>query len=250
MLPVGSKPMIQHVLEEAVAAGVTQICIVIREGKEVIKDYFCLGYSADRKPEGITDELERLVASCELSFVYQERPLGLGDALLQAREFVGGDAFVMMIPDQLMRSSVPATLQLIRNWQPGQSIWSSLLRLPKNELPFFAGARGVELAMESGNAGEFVVSRLQTEEETRAAYRDSPYELRGFGRTVYPPAIFDYLGVNYINPSTGEVDLWKTFQESAGVIAHRGVLLEGEPFDLGTFAGYYHYLPRFRGAAI
>src|SRR5215210_5964109 len=97
MLPVGRKPMIQHLLEEAVGAGLRQVCIVIREGKEVIRDYFCSPYAKAEKRDESIDELERLVNNCELSFRYQERPAGLGDALLQARDFAGGESFVMMI---------------------------------------------------------------------------------------------------------------------------------------------------------
>lgn len=248
MLPLGRKPMVQHVMEEALASGIRQVCIVIREGKEVIRDYFLSRQPQERKRDANIVELEKLTEECELSFVYQERPLGLGDALLQAREFVAGDPFVLMMPDQFMRSSVPATLQLTRRWKTLSSsspfVLSSLMRLSKDEIPFFAGARGVEIESETG-PDEFVISRLQTEEETRKAYRDYSYELRGFGRTIYPPEIFDYLGEDYINPATGEVDLWKTFEASAGRIAQRGILVEGAPLDMGTFEGYYHYLPRF-----
>src|SRR5215210_1364241 len=76
MLPVGRKPMIQHVLEEAILSGIKQVCIIIREGKEVIRDYFCAPYPAERKSDKQTEELERLKESCELSFVYQPSPLG------------------------------------------------------------------------------------------------------------------------------------------------------------------------------
>ena len=246
MLPVGRKPMIQHVVEEASLSGLKRICIVIREGKELIRDYFCLRHPEAHKRDASIEELERLVADLELSFIYQERPAGLGDAIFQARDFVGDDPFVMMIPDQLMLSEIPAALQLTRGFQKGPSIRSSLLRLPKGEVSYFAGARGVEVEREERGSGELVISRLQTEEETRAAYGEKAYELRGFGRTLYPPEIFDYLGRDFINPRTAEVDLWKTFQAAAGKIEHRGVILEGEPLDLGTFEGYYHYLPRFR----
>jgi UTP--glucose-1-phosphate uridylyltransferase len=248
MLPAGRKPMIQLAVEEAVASGVRRVCIVIREGKEIIRDYFCARQPKERKRDASIDELEKLGEECELSFVYQHRPLGLGDALLQAREFVAGEPFVLMMPDQFMRSSVPATLQLTRRWTASSSqphVLSSLMRVAKDELPFFAGARGVEIESALG-ADEFVLGRLQTEEETRAAYRDHTHELRGFGRTIYPPEIFDYLGEDYVNPATGEIDLWRTFEASAGRIAHRGIVVEGAPVDMGTFEGYYHYLPRFR----
>jgi len=242
LLPVGRKPMLQHVVEEAVASGVKEICIVIREGKEVIRDYFCLKYPAGRKGDDGMVELEKLVANCALTFVVQSQPLGLGDALLQARDFVGKESFVMMIPDQLMSSAVPATAQLLQHWRPGPAIWSSLLHLPKEEQPFFVGARGVEY--KEGASGEMVISRLRTEAETRRAHQGLDYEVRGFGRTIFPPEIFDYLGPEFANPQTGEVDLLGTFEEWTKELEVFGIWLEGEPFDLGTFQSYHRYLPR------
>ena len=241
MLPAGRKPMIQHIVEEAVASGLKQICIVIRKGKEIIKDYFCLRYP--HKEDRSLEELERLVASCEITFAYQEQPRGLGDALLQARDFVGSHSFVMMIPDQLMRANPPATSQLLRCEKSGSAICSGLLKIPKEETSFFAGARGFRCEQIAGS-NECVMGRIQTEEETKSLSLDLDYEVRGFGRTIYQPAIFDYLGEDFVNPQTGEVDLLKTFEQCAAEVEHRGVLLEGEPFDLGTFPGYYHYLPR------
>jgi UTP--glucose-1-phosphate uridylyltransferase len=240
MLPFGRKPVIQLLVEEAVRSGLTQVCIVIRRGKEIIEEYF---QAKPRKSDASTLELESLLAECRLSFVYQKEPLGIGDALLEAGDFVGADSFVMIVPDQLMRAEVPATLQLVRRWQPGSYILSSMVRIPKEETHFFESSKGVEIENEYA-PGEFVIGRLQTKEETARAYRDQDYEVRGFGRTVYPPEIFDYLGRNFINPRTGEVDLSMTFEKLAGVIPHRGVMLEGLAQDLGTFEGYYHYLPR------
>lgn len=233
MLVVGGQPMIRHVVDEAAASGLNQICVVIRKGKEIIRDYLCAEFTR---------------AARDFTFVYQQQPRGLGDAILQTADFVGDDPFMMMVPDQLMLSKVPASLQLIRHWKAEYQILSSFLRLPKEAVPYFAGARGVEVTETPVSEGEFVISRLQTEEETRAAYRDSPFELRGFGRTIYQPGIFDYLGPDFVDPRTGEVDLWKTFRACAGIFQHRGIILEGEPLDLGTLAGYYHYLPRLQGS--
>ena len=122
--------MTQHVLEESLASGLKQICIVIRQGKEVIREYFDLRTSAGKSNAAVA-ELEDLVADCELSFVCQEHRLGLVDALLQARNFVGTDSFVMMIPDQLLLGAEPAASQLLNRSRPGAAIWSSPLRLPK-----------------------------------------------------------------------------------------------------------------------
>lgn len=244
MLPVGRKPMIQHVVEEAVASGIGQICIVIREGKESIRDYFALKYPFPDKRDESIDELETLLARCELTFIYQPQLLGIGDALLQARDFIGGCPFVMLVPDQLMHASTPATRQLLRHWTAGSAtIWTSLIRVPKDEVAFFYSSRGFEFEKDA-HSDELIMGRILSEEETHEAYRELPFEVRGFGRTLYPPEIFDYLDSSFINPHTGEVDLLKTFAESTKHLAHRGVMLEGEPFDLGVFESYYRYLPR------
>jgi UTP--glucose-1-phosphate uridylyltransferase len=243
MLPVGDKPMIRHVVEEAITAGITQVCIVIRKDETDIHEYFSRppAYAADQGKSSA--ELDELLARCEFSFVYQQEPLGIGDAVLRAREFVGNDSFLLMMPDQLMLSKIPAALQLIKSWRRGLDILSGLVRIAKADLSFFAGARGVEFAEQEG---EFVIHRLQTESETHAIYRDCAYEVRGFGRTIYSTEIFNYLGKEFVNPQTGEIDLWQTFQACAEKLQHRGIFLEGEPSDLGTLAGYYHYLPRFQ----
>lgn len=238
MLPVGRKPMIQHAVEEVVASGIGEVCIVIRRGKELIRDFF-------RKAQARTQrDSAELIGSCELTFVYQTEALGLGDALLQSRAFVGDDSFVMVIPDQLMRGDSPATTQLIKEGVLPGTIRSSLARIPKHDVAFFPGARGFDFDQKTGSKS-FNIGKLQTEEETHARFKHVDYEIRGFGRTIFPAEVFDYFGKEFANPLTGEVDLAKTFAEVALSLRHEGVLLDGEVFDLGTFESYYHYLPRF-----
>ena len=179
----------------------------------------------------------------EIRFVTQERSSGLGDALLQARDFVGTGSFVMIVPDQLFHHSVPATLQLLQRWMPGKDVWCGVILVRKEETDYFIGARGLK-GKRIQDSDEFVIKQLYTEAETRELYRHQAYEIRRFGRTIYPSEIFEFLGPDYRNPSTGEVDLLKTFEASARSMVHHGIMLAGEPFDMGTLPGYYHYLPR------
>jgi UTP--glucose-1-phosphate uridylyltransferase len=238
MLPVGRKPMIQHAVEEVVASGLDEVCIVIRRGKEIIRDYF-------RKAQASAHtDSEQLIGSCEFTFLYQPEPLGLGDALLQARPFVGNDSFVMVIPDQLMRGDLPATSQLIREEVLPATIRSSLARIPRDDVAFFPGARGFDFDQKTG-LKLLTMGELQTEEETHARFNHLDHEIRGFGRTIFPIEVFDYLGKEFANPSTGEVDLARTFAQCTQSLRHEGVLLDGEVFDLGTLESYQHYLPRF-----
>jgi UTP--glucose-1-phosphate uridylyltransferase len=244
LLCLGKKVMLQYVVEEAIASGIKEICVVIRRGKEAIRE-FLDGHSSHDFESEKAGARRSALAGCEITFVDQPHPRGLGDALLQTRDFVGPDSFVMMIPDQLLRAKVPATLQLLKQWRPGPFIWSSLLRLPKDEVPFFAGARGVEYR--ETESAEVEIFRLTGEEETRRAHLGLNYEVRGFGRTIYPPEIFEYLTADFANPITGEVDLLKTFERCIERLRIFGVWLDGEPFDLGTIPGYWRYLPRFTG---
>lgn len=243
LFPVGRKPMIQYAVEEAVASGIQEICIVIRKGKEAIQAYFLAQYPSYHPRSKDLEALGRLLKRCDIRFVTQEHSSGLGDALLQARDFVGTDSFIMMVPDQLFYHAVPATLQLLQHWRPGKDVWCSVIRVRKEETDYFIGARGVRGEGVQGS-DEFVIKQLYTERETRELYRHHTYEIRGFGRTIYPCEIFDYLGPEFRNPSTGEVDLLKTFEASSRSMVHQGIMLEGEPFDVGTLPGYYHYLPR------
>jgi UTP--glucose-1-phosphate uridylyltransferase len=190
--------------------------------------------------------LEALVSRCAFTFVYQKEPRGLGDALLQTRDFVGNHSFIMLIPDQLARAVPPASLQLLLSQTPAATVCSTMIRLPKAEARFFPGARGFEFEA-AQDSSTFKMGRMLSEAEMGEAYRNVDYEIRGFGRTLYPPEIFDYLGHDFTNPGTGEVDLTKTFEKLTETIAHRGLLLAGEFFDLGTFESYYRYLPRIWG---
>ena len=202
MFPTGRKPMIQHAVEEALASGIERIGIVIREDKDLIRDYFSFRSRHHHKRDDSLEELEKLVASCEITFIYQQQPLGLGDAMFQAQDFVGDDWFVMMVPDQFMESVVPPTLQLLKYWKPGLSIWSSLARIPKEDLRYFVGARAYELEKKP-DLDYFAIGKMRLEDDSHFAYGDSRYEIRGFGRTIYPAEIFEYLGRDYMNSETG-----------------------------------------------
>jgi len=215
LFPFGDRPIIHHIVDEAAGAGLTDICIVIRRGKEMIRDYF-----------------DRTAVDCDLHFVEQETPRGLGDAIHSARDFVANDRFVMLIPDQILLNRANAATQLVAA-DDGASIVSTVVRIPHDELPYFPGARGFMLRSTS-SPDRFIVDRLLA--------GDVATDVRGFGRTIYPPVIFDYLGAAFVNPKSGEIDLLKTFEAIAGRIEHRAVLLEGRPADLGTLPGYYHYV--------
>lgn len=244
MLPVGEKPMIQLALEELSASGIKKIAIVIRQGKEVIKEYLT-SYSYSHKQEKSITELKELTGSLEICFAFQEKPSGLGGALLAARDFVGDNPFIMLIPDQLVHARVPASKQLMTNYIPeSPSMWSSLIQLPKEEASYFVGSSGFEFERLSDR--QVKIKRILFEKETLLLFQKAQFEIRGIGRTILPPSIFDYITSEPVDPTTGEIDYRKAVAAYTESNPHYGVLLEGTPFDLGTLKGYYHYLPQIQ----
>lgn len=231
MLPLGNKPMIQWAVEEAASAGVAQVCIVIRKGKEIIKDHLQLCFAALRNAPALT-------------FVYQRLRDGLGGALRAARRFVGPDLFLMIIPDQFLEpKSLPASCQLVSRYRfEKQSVLSSLVRIPARDLLYFPGSRPFSSPRRISSRGVFPIGFISKDGEEIGRRR---LAVRGFGRTIFPPAIFDYLGNRFRNRRSGEIDLFRTFVEFPERIPHWGSLLTGQACDLGTLDGYRRYAPVF-----
>jgi UTP--glucose-1-phosphate uridylyltransferase len=237
MLPVAGRPMIHHVVQEAVAAGIVEICIVIRNGKEAIRRYF-----EEDDPE--VDQLDRAVEDlrnrCKIVFTYQAEPRGVGDAILCAKDFVGDKRFALLIPDQLFIGPATAISQLASKKVPSNAAVSSLICIPAWELEYFPGARTFVCESYADQSDMRVITGVEP-----ADWAFFAPAMRGFGRTIYPPEVFCFLGAEFADPRTGEVDLLKTFRALLAEVPNYAVLLQGEAFDLGTIKGYQYFRGRF-----
>jgi UTP--glucose-1-phosphate uridylyltransferase len=218
MLPLGPLPLIERTIEELISSGIKRICIVICKGKEVIREYLIR-----RKP---------LYKRVEFYFAYQKEPLGLGDAMRRAKDFVKREPFVMAIPDQLLLSETPATKQLLNAYRNNLGICNSMVKIPEQEISFFKGARPFQYSKENGNL--YTIKGISDNESLN---------IRGFGRTIYLPEALEYMDKRYKNPNTGEVDLLKTFEILKRIFPLYGIILKGKACDVGTWEGYYFYQP-------
>ncbi len=232
LLPVARKPMIQVAVEEALASGIKEIGIVIRKGKEAIQRHFeALMASSDHLPGTLKRELSR----ADVHIIFQKEPLGLGNAIYEAGEFIDGSPFVMIIPDQFVFSKVSGTRQLLDAAKEDfRAVWSSLVVVSREELGLFPGAREFELSNRRGNTWEVAGIREESghpDVET----------LLGFGRTFFPAQVLDFFSDSYLNPATGEVDLLFSFRALIKARRNCAVLLEGKAMDFGTWAGYEHF---------
>lgn len=229
LLPVNRKPLIQWALEEAMASGFRSIGIVIRKGKEVIKDYID---GILKLPDVLHGVLRKHLGAAEIHFILQREPLGLGNAIYEARDFIGNSPFVMIIPDQFLLSKVPAAKQLLDGAsEDPHSVWNSVVRISDRELPLFPGARGFKLSKKSKDRWDV----LGIEE---SSFRYGEPAMLGFGRTYFPEGVVQFFSNEYMNPETGEVDLLPTFEGMIQKVPLYAILLQGRPMDFGTWSGY------------
>jgi UTP--glucose-1-phosphate uridylyltransferase len=178
MLSLAGRPIIHHVVQEAIDAGIVEICIVIHKSKQVIRRYF-----ESNNPEACEAgrPAEKLRSRCNIVFAYQGEPRGLGDAVLCAKAFVGDERFALLIPDQLFIGRPGAILQLTSKKLPANAVVSSLIRIPASELEYFPGARGFVCDSDAAQSGVMTVTGIEPAEQASSAPA-----LRGFGRTIYP----------------------------------------------------------------
>lgn len=241
MLPLAGRPIIHHVVQEAIDAGMVEICIVIHRSKDEIRRYF-----ESDTPEACQAQraVEKLRSKCKIVFAYQAEPRGIGDAVLCAKEFVGDESFAFLVPDQLFIGRPGAILQLTSKKLPANAVVSSLIRIPASEVEYFPGARAFVCESDASQSGVMVVTGIEPAE--CASYAPA---LRGLGRAIYPPEVFESLDARFADTRTGEIDLLKTFRALLAVVPSYAVLLEGEAFDLGTPEGYCYFRGRFAGSS-
>lgn len=128
MLPIVDKPAIQYIVEEAVKAGITDILIITNRGKGIIEDHFDHSVELESMLEkrGRTDTLEELNNLANMANIYylrQKETRGLGDAVLRAKQFVGGEPFAVLYGDDVIIGEVPAIGELIEAYETfGKSV--------------------------------------------------------------------------------------------------------------------------------
>jgi UTP--glucose-1-phosphate uridylyltransferase len=230
MLTLVDKPAIQYVVEEAVAAGITDVLIVSGRTKKTVEDHF------DRAPEleallaakGKDDVLAEVVGigqPARFHFVRQGEPLGLGHAVGMARDHVGDEPFVVLLPDDLMHRSSPLLRDMIAaHERTGQSV-VALKRLGAPEISLYG------VAVPDGEP-EGAVVRLRGMVE-KPTPEDAPSDLAIMGRYLFTPAIFDL--IDQVLPGQGgEIQLTDAMDALAAKGGMCGVVFEHGRYDIGA----------------
>jgi UTP--glucose-1-phosphate uridylyltransferase len=235
MLSLVDKPIIQYVIEEAVAAGITNIIIVTGRGKNAIEDHFDVSYELEKLLEerGKTDLLEEVRAISSMinvSYVRQGQTLGLGHAVLMARDLVGDEPFAVMLGDDIIDAPVPCMRQMVDAFEQVGDPVIAVCQVPREEISAYGVIDGT---LERGSDRLY---RLRDMVE-KPPPDQAPSDLAIIGRYILTPDIFEALATTP-RDAGGEIQLTNGLR---ALRKHRrlyGYRFEGKRHDAGNKLGF------------
>jgi UTP--glucose-1-phosphate uridylyltransferase len=233
MLPLVDKPMIQYVVEEAVASGLTEIIIVTGRGKRAIEDHFDAAFELEYylQDRGKLDELAEIKTISEMasvSYVRQREPLGLGHAILCARPLVGEEPFGVFLGDDLIVAPTPCMRQLLEVFERYGGPVVAVERVPKDQISRYG-------VIQPKPVGGNVYEILDLVEKPAA--HEAPSDLAIIGRYVLTPDLFPILAETRPD-ARGEIqvtDGLRTLRRRRPLYA---VEFEGKRYDTGDKLGF------------
>jgi len=233
MLPLVDKPLIQYVVEEAVASGIESVIIVTGRGKSAIEDHFDVSFEleATLRERGREDDL-RLVREitdmARFSYVRQREALGLGHAILQARDLVGDEPFAVMLSDDIIDSKTPALRQLLDVYEKYDAPVVAIMEVEGEAISRFGAVDVDEVA-----AGVYRIKDM-VEKPPQA---QAPSNLAIIGRYVLTPDIFDEI-VNTAPGAIGEIQITDAMRALLKKRDFYAVRFEGTRYDAGDKFGF------------
>jgi UTP--glucose-1-phosphate uridylyltransferase len=233
MLPIVDKPIIQYGVEEAVAAGIDQIIVVTGRDKRAIVDHFDISFELEHylKDRGKTRELQlvrKISDLVDITYIHQKEPLGLGHAVLMAKDVVGNEPFAVFLADDIIRSQTPAIKQMMDVFGPRQA---SVLALQQVE-PAQVSRYGIVKVGKSDGRIHEVVDMVEKPDPDKA-----PSNLAILGRYILKPSIFGILETTREGVG-GEIQLTDAIRTLAQQEQVLGLEFEGTYYDVGTVSGF------------
>jgi UTP--glucose-1-phosphate uridylyltransferase len=233
LLPIIDIPSIQYVVQEAVDAGIQEIIFVTGRGKDGIEDHFDEAPEleqilADRGQTATVDMLRRIAEMTEVVSVRQKKPLGLGHAVLCARDLVGDEPFAVMLADDLIDAETPGIRQLVDIFTETEESVIALMKVSLDEVHQYGVIKGKE-----------VKPRLYAVEATveKPAAKDAPSQLAIIGRYVLRPEIFSILQT--LPPGRGgEIQLTDGLAQLVQERKIFGCEFTGDRYDIGDKFGF------------
>lgn len=237
MLPLGARPMIDHCILEALASGIRELCVVVNPTNQITR----------RHVEALVEEQRHLFSGCLLTTVDQPEPLGLADAIYRAKDFVRGQPFAVLLPDNILIGERPAMGQLMAAFQEHHRDMVGMIRVTRTKAWTFSHC-GL-ISCRRTRRGIRRLTGLSPKLPGPLDLGNRRQALKGFPRYIYHPHVFEYIDGTR-GMSDGELDDVPVLQAMIGDGALFGTLLNGTGFDAGNLDGYWaanFYLSRRAG---
>jgi UTP--glucose-1-phosphate uridylyltransferase len=236
MLPIVDKPIIQYGVEEAMAAGCDQIIIITGRGKQSIEDHFDVSYELEkmleeRKKTDLLKIVREISDLIHVFYVRQKEALGLGHAVLMAKELVNDEPFATLLADDVIDAKVPCLKQMIDVFNEKQA---SVLAIQKVEGKAIS-AYGVIKAKPVEGSGGKLFEVLDLVEKPK--FEDAPSDLAVIGRYVLTPTVFETL-TSIQAGAGGELQLTDGLRALLKKEKIYGLIFDGKRHDAGDKLGF------------
>ena len=233
MLPLVDKPLIQYVIEEAVASGIASIIIVTGRGKTAIENHFDVAYELEQLLEkrGKTDLLKQVRSISDMidvSYVRQKEPLGLGHAILMARELVGNEPFAVFPGDDIIEARVPVMRQMMQEYERYECSLVAVETVSRARTRDY----GIVAAKPAGDRVYQITDLVE-----KPAPAEAPSNLAIIGRYILTPEIFQHLEKTTAGRG-GEIQLTdglRSLLQRQAIYAYR---FNGKRYDTGDKLGF------------
>src|SRR5271157_4723844 len=238
MLPLVDKPLIQYGVEEAIHSGIQNIIIVTGRGKTAIEDHFDVSFELEQTLEARgKKDLLAIVRSVsdmiDVAYVRQKEALGLGHAVLRARDLIGPEPFAVVLSDDVIKSEVPCLAQLLRIYEYFGASVLALMEVPEEQIGAYGVVEAEPASIEGTDNRLFRIRNLV--EKPRP--EEAPSNLAIVGRYILTPEIFTALEAT--EPGRGgEIQLTDGLK---GLLRSRpiyGYRFEGVRYDAGEKLGF------------
>jgi UTP--glucose-1-phosphate uridylyltransferase len=233
MLPLVDKPLIQYVVEEAVASGIEDIIVITGRGKRAIEDHFDRSLELEENLKGsgkaqVLNQIRHISNLANFCYVRQSEALGLGHAVLCAQHLIGNEPFAVILGDEIIDAPVPGLAQLIHIYKKRKGAVLGVQEVPHQEVSRY----GIVAARRMGDTLHRVNDLIE-----KPAPADAPSNLAVIGRYVLPPEIFPILRKTQPGKN-GEIQLTDALRQlvkQAPMFAHE---VQGQRHDAGDKLGF------------
>lgn len=233
MLSLIDKPLVQYVVEEAVASGIEQILFITGRGKRAIEDHFDIAFElesllSERNKEAELSQVREIATMVDIFYVRQKQALGLGHAVLCAKDFVGNDPFAVLLGDDIIEAPAPCLGQLLDVYRKYRGSVLALETVPMENISSYGCVQASQICKKVFEVTDLVEKPKREE---------APSDMAIIGRYVLTPEIFPILEKQKPGKG-GEIQLTDAILQLSRKEAIYGCLFDGVRHDCGDKMGF------------